>query len=1520
MKRSRNKKVCLATFLVAAFALFGAGVATIDSVGASAENVVTAESVGLVMDKGAGVRLGAADGNNGIRFVLTMNKTEYSSLIEKVGTEENDLYSEISFGMIITKASYVSDEKELTVENLFSNEAVFEWKPSDASEDWKVSEGKTLVVNQTFGYLGTSEDYANDYVGFASLVELQDYNLTQEFVARGYMKYTAKDGSINYRMADYYEDARTNNVRSMTYVAQKAAEDPEMSAYVSTLNSLYINHSAVQAQTVDVTVNHHKVDVHGEEISVTPEILTGKTIGATITATPLTEEGWIYDETKSTVSGVAYANNKTVLDLYYNQDPAIVYDWYQVGTTAAATNTLALDEIVTGGIINDEAELELSLDLLSGTMPRIKFYLLTASDAQITDPAVNGWINVADYYDETSGTYKFKTYFKWNSASWDIGKVFLQLEDGEYQLGIDVKSVKVLSDYDVIINKTQAVTYNLPEPVKGAVYGDTAEITLRLTERVTDLTKLHLTLLNKSGETIAHNNNAYYTLADCVTEAENVYKFAMTFPWKGGDWDITAIKFTVDAKTYVVGINVESVEIIPVEYDVKFMANKEHEQQTYTLASPIKALKGDKIEIVFTMTNFCGTTNGASTDIYFYLNDALGNVAVTPGWLELTDILVEGSTYKAVANVNAAVEIYSIKTQVKYAQMSGLNFDSITLDSVDYDFSLNNETTTTYTLPQVVGGMAQYGVADVTLQLVELVGDLTQVQVELLNAGGEVIADNGGEYYTLADCATANANEYTFSMISFAELANYDITAVRLTVDGNTYVVGGYFVEITTSAKEYDFVINKTNNYTYALPETVVGAMRYDTMKVTVELTELVGDLTKLHIQLKNTAGTVVANNDNKYFTLADCATGEDNVYTFALSFPWANGNWDISEIIFTVGDTSHVVGFNVESVELVPVEYDVKFTANTAHEQQTYTLVSPIKAMKGDKIELVFTMTNFCGTTNGASTDVYFYLNDALGNLAVTTGWLELTDIVVEGNQYKAVANVNAAVEIYSIKTQVKYAQMSGLNFDSITLDSVDYDFSLNNETTTTYTLPQAVGGMAQYGEANVTLKLVELSGDLTQAKVELLNADGDVIADNDGEYYTLADCATTTENEYTFSMISFAELANYDITAVRLTVDGETYVVGGYFVEITTSAKEYDFVINKTNNYTYALPETVVGAMRYDTMKVTVELTELVGDLTKLHIQLKNTAGTVVANNDNKYFTLADCATGEDNVYTFALSFPWANGNWDISEIIFTVGDTSHVVGFNVKSVEIVPVEYDLKFTANAAHETQTYTFATPKSALAGDKLEIVFTMTNFYGTTNGTSTDIYFHINNAAGTAVANSGWLELTSILVEGSTYKATATITSAVEVHSIKVQVRYAQKSGLNFNSVSLMSESLAAENFDAFIDGNGWTNNTSGIFALDKTAACEAGNTTVTVKLKLSVVASKNVTQALVRVFAATGNSLCGDSWTKSLTIATGVTELELTRTFAAGVTLNDICRMEILVYGGGTYKIGVDVVSVVAS
>ena len=60
------------------------------------------------MDKGAGVRLGTTDGNNGIRFALTMDKTEYDSLMEKVGTEENDFNDPAIAAALAIRGSKVS--------------------------------------------------------------------------------------------------------------------------------------------------------------------------------------------------------------------------------------------------------------------------------------------------------------------------------------------------------------------------------------------------------------------------------------------------------------------------------------------------------------------------------------------------------------------------------------------------------------------------------------------------------------------------------------------------------------------------------------------------------------------------------------------------------------------------------------------------------------------------------------------------------------------------------------------------------------------------------------------------------------------------------------------------------------------------------------------------------------------------------------------------------------------------------------------------------------------------------------------------------------------------------------------------------------------------------------------------------------------------------------------------------------------------------------------------------------------
>ena len=572
MKSMRSKKVWLTAFLATAFTLFGAGVAMMDSVDVSANNVVTAESVGLVMDKGAGVRLGTSDGNNGIRFILTMNKTEYNSLMEKVGTEEDDLYSEISFGMLITKASYVTDAKELTVENVFGNNAVFEWKPEGADENWKVSEGKTLVVNQTFGYLGTAADYENDYVGFASLVSLHDYNLTQEFIGRGYMKYTAKDGSVSYRMADYYENARANNVRSMVYVAQKASEDPEMSEYKDTLNSLYINHSTVQAETVDVTIKHHKVDVHGKD-TVETEIVTGQKIGATATAQALESEEWIYDASKSTASGVVYANNKTVLDLYYNQNPEVAYDLWHVGEKNAVEKTIALDKTVTGGVRYDTAEVKLNLDLVNGTMPRIKFYLLNTNGAQITDPAEFGWITVAEGENTLTAT------FKWATGNWDVGAIKIIVEDGSYRLGVDVDSITIQEvayqlEYSVASGSQQKL-YTFDKVAGGAQNGY-VKVTFDVAVFQGNLTNIQFNLCTDTAgkTTVANSNMAWAEDGTKIASSggqismnnlagKKTVTIVTTFPWASGNWDLQSIQLQLYGTNLKAGVSNIQVELVP---------------------------------------------------------------------------------------------------------------------------------------------------------------------------------------------------------------------------------------------------------------------------------------------------------------------------------------------------------------------------------------------------------------------------------------------------------------------------------------------------------------------------------------------------------------------------------------------------------------------------------------------------------------------------------------------------------------------------------------------------------------------------------------------------------------------------------------------------------------------------------------------------------------------------------------------------------------------------------------------
>ena len=108
--------------------------------------------------------------------------------------------------------------------------------------------------------------------------------------------------------------------------------------------------------------------------------------------------------------------------------------------------------------------------------------------------------------------------------------------------------------------------------------------------------------------------------------------------------------------------------------------------------------------------------------------------------------------------------------------------------------------------------------------------------------------------------------------------------------------------------------------------------------------------------------------------------------------------------------------------------------------------------------------------------------------------------------------------------------------------------------------------------------------------------------------------------------------------------------------------------------------------------------------------------------------------------------MTFPWANGNWDIAQIIFTVGDTAHVVGFNVKSVELQEVAYQLEYSVASGSQAKVYAFDKVAGGKQNGYVKVTFDVAVF----GGTLTNIQFNLctDTAGSTTVANSNkaWAE------------------------------------------------------------------------------------------------------------------------------------------------------------------------------
>ena len=178
--------VCSVALCMSAVALASENTETVS---VSADTVSTWEMV-----DGASIRTSAP---SGIRFTARISESDYAALMA------ND--ADVSFGMVIMPYSYVAQYGDA--------DTVF-----DANTNYTFSESDTTKVRVLHDSVAELTTKKNGYYYFnAALTNIAESNYEKEFYARAYYS----DGTNYY----FTPDNGTDNVRSVSYVAQKALED-----------------------------------------------------------------------------------------------------------------------------------------------------------------------------------------------------------------------------------------------------------------------------------------------------------------------------------------------------------------------------------------------------------------------------------------------------------------------------------------------------------------------------------------------------------------------------------------------------------------------------------------------------------------------------------------------------------------------------------------------------------------------------------------------------------------------------------------------------------------------------------------------------------------------------------------------------------------------------------------------------------------------------------------------------------------------------------------------------------------------------------------------------------------------------------------------------------------------------------------------------------------------------------------------------------------------------------------------
>ena len=191
--RKRINKLCVALAVLCS-ACFTLNTAKTLSAYAATNNTV--DTVSFTMEAGASVRID--ENGNGIRYQVKMPAAEHTAL------EENTMYSQVTYGILVAPADYEKTYGALDKANVFgissTGSAVvpkYDWATKNEEGEWPYnSDGsKIRIMNFQTGklteYTAENGEEMARYLG--SITNLDEDNIVRDFVGVGYIKYTVAE-------------------------------------------------------------------------------------------------------------------------------------------------------------------------------------------------------------------------------------------------------------------------------------------------------------------------------------------------------------------------------------------------------------------------------------------------------------------------------------------------------------------------------------------------------------------------------------------------------------------------------------------------------------------------------------------------------------------------------------------------------------------------------------------------------------------------------------------------------------------------------------------------------------------------------------------------------------------------------------------------------------------------------------------------------------------------------------------------------------------------------------------------------------------------------------------------------------------------------------------------------------------------------------------------------------------------------------------------------------------------------